>query len=361
MAYLKFNLKKIIRNKVNIILILIPILFAVLGLVLNTNTIKTNNEIADTRETIQAIKADLPSQKNAGLEDQLLKNEQFLKFLETKQWSNAYHLKEELENNDLNGAYNVPGSDDLIQSIKRDKTIVHYLAENNIERQDTDFPTHGWDFLIWTEKMIVPYISVLIIIFILSQLFTSKFFNKLNIATLIPSNHMNKMVSDLIVGICVSVISIFIMYVAAFTGASILSGTGSFQYPYLTNINNSLGIIHLDKLLIESNILIFLTLFFIIELIYMLAQILKNNMLTTFTSIIIVLGYALMLATIEPIQKISKLIPLTYINGVSIITGDLGQQIHQNNINLNTGVLVTTIGIFVLFIVDYLIIYRENK
>lgn len=366
MAYFEFTLKKLLRTPIYTILLFVPIVFSLIGLGLNTSTAANLNDISMTKESILKIKEDmLPNTHpqnatdNQYLQSELDENEQFLTLLSAHDWQQAYAFKAKLIDVDLAIAkqdhQTVPV--ELMRSMLRDKQLYVYLSNHNIEKQDTDFPTHSTDFTIWTMQLIVPTIFLLVIIFALSQIFTDKYIGKMNIMSLLPGSNKNKVCSEVLVGCLFVYIAYLTVLLIVFLISALVFGIGSFIYPYVSISDNSTALITFGTLFVRSLTLQLLVLLFIILLIYLLALVFKKNMSTAFVSVGIIIGFQAAITVIEPLQHIASLVPLTYLNAVSVVTNQLNDQLHQSNVSYQSGWIVTVVGIVLLLCILCTIIY----
>jgi len=367
MAYFKFNFKKLIRNPIYAILIVIPIILSFIGLGMNMSTTQSINPISDTRETIKLLQSDIKDAPNTSvkkaLQDQLASNNNFLDLVKAKKWQRAYTLKSESIQNELTIAKqdSQAAPKELIDAMLRDKKIYEYLAEKNIAQQDTDFAVHGIDFSVWTINFIVPFVVTLIVVFSLSQLFTDKYKNKLNISRTIPNTSAQVAFSELGVGVCYALISLLILISVDYCVSSAISGVGSLSYPYPILDQGKISLLPAISVLTNSIFLQSITMIFIVELIYFISMFFKSSMTAAFTSVSVIIGYQLLLATIEPIQRISGYIPLTYLNSVPVVTKELNNRIHQDYISFNLGVSVVLISVVFITLLILLITITKDK
>lgn len=353
-SFIVFTVKKIVRTPIYLIFLLVPILFTAIGYGLNVSTEKTVNDISTTRESIIQLKDDLATIPSGGasnetkyLHTQLTNNEKFLGLLFAQNWHDAYVLKASLIDQDLliakQDARTAPK--ELIIAMDRDKQIYSYLSDHNIEHQDTDFPIHGGDVLIWIMQVIVPTIFLLVIIFGAAQLFTDKYINQINVLSVFPGSSLTKTLAEVIVGLGFMCIGYFGLLLIGFAISSLISNMGSFVYPYTSITDNVTTLIPLNTVFIRGMSLQILTLIFIVLFIYLLSLIFKKNMLTAFVSVGIIIGFQASLVPIEPLHQIAKYVPLSYLNSVSVVTNQLNNQINQSNITYTTGMIVTFISI----------------
>lgn len=366
MAYFKFNIKKLFRNRMYLSLLLIPIALSLIALSLNNSTDKTMNYITETQENIDHLNNELKiatesgDSKNAStLTDLLHMSTAFLDDVNNKDWSAAYTKKVSLLNEDLNTLQNSIqyAPEDLLASVQRDKEIYSYLAKHNIEHQNTDFAYHGFDFLLWIFNLIIPFVLTLIFIFGLSQLFTDKYKNKLDTSFMLPSTNLAKIASELCAGLFYVTLSLGIILTLNFIISTSLSGTGSLIYPYAIVTKNTVTLTPLWHLLLQTLALQCLVFIFIICLVFLISSYVKTNMITAFISSAIILGYQLLLGYIEPIQKIAAYVPLTYLNSINIVTNQVNVQTQQTNISYDFGIPVLIISIFLILI----LILIKNK
>lgn len=358
-----FLLKKVFKNRLNCIILL---LFAsVLGVTfyLNSQTANSHSleseletslvkheriinenkaklsQISDTSsEEYQVAKENLDLQKNL-----LTQKKEILTLLKEGRWKEAYYLQWQDEEKNYEVMSNELTSDsELKMAVDRQRKIYQALYPLNIKAHTLEFPTHGIDQIVWILEAIIPTLFVIGIIFMLTQLFAERYQNNLDTAQLYPFSKVTFAMSSL--GVGMSYVTVLFIGICGFSflAGSLISGFGQLDYPYpfysLTNQEVTIG--KIQDVLFPSLLLAFLAFIVIVEIVYLIAYFFKQKMPVLFLSLIGIVGLLFGIQTIQPLQRIAHLIPFTYLRSVEILSGRLPKQIDNVNLNWSMGMVL---------------------
>ncbi len=222
-----------------------------------------------------------------------------------------------------------------------------------MQYEPTDFSTKGVNFFAWVSNNIIPYFFVLVSAFILTNFYLISYRSNgiIDTDSLIPGKNITKQFVKISVGIIFSLISVLCLFLVSFISATFLFGSGNLDYPYIVYTSKyNMHVEPLENLLLKSLPLQLLSLISTCLLFYIIAILVKNKLGALFVSLLLSTGVLFGISTLDPIQKISSFIPITYINSFSIVTGTLARQIENFQLSLTTGYLVVTSSIVLLSI-----------
>lgn len=372
MSYRGYLNRKILKNKFNFVPLIILIITVVVCLTFNVRNKAVNSYLVDAKDNVhQGKRALLDSQndmknKKLSISDRKLDlaniasekrdiktNQMIISLSYLHQWRAAYQRKANQIQEDLTVAQASKGSGSgLINAMKRDRLIYRDLASKNIEKQDDDFPTQGIGYSVWVSKTILPYLLVLVITFVLVQIYGDAFEGKLNKSNLLPISKITIISQNIISGSIFAVCLLLLTELIAFIAGTSVSGIGALNYPYLSYAVGSgkLMLKNIASLILPSLILQCLAIVFIVEVTYFIVTILRNRLASLFIILILSLGLILMTTVIEPLQRIAAFLPTTYINGISVVSGQYGHAIANNQISFMTGITVLLVSISLLYL-----------
>ena len=372
-AICRFLMKKIIKNKLNLFVFLLMICVVSITFYFNARTAtyvsldyrieksihENEPKLIEHEKELETLdkNSEEYSVRKSTLERQkeyFQRDTQILEALKKKQWDLAYHLQFLHESENYQVASNEPNvSKELVTAINREKQKYSVLSNLNIQEHSLDYPTYGIDNVIWITTYIFPTIFILCIIFVLSQLFTSRFKGNLDSVRLLPCTHWKYTLASLIVAITYSLVFLGIVLVIGFILASLDSGVGSLIYPYLFfDVEDKVYYFKpIMDILFPSVLLLVLSLIIVVQFVYFVGLIFKNNLLTLFISILTVLGTLFGIHSIQPIQTVAQLLPFTYLRAFDVSSGILSKTIDNKSVNFETGLLVLLVSIVILSII----------
>ncbi|RHW54014.1 hypothetical protein [Lactobacillus bombicola] len=368
MSYFGFQLKKITKHNLTIIALCILIIISFGVLFLNTKQI-------DSGESIKGqIQGNIVIQKNNIAQDkralkkysptgegyrqtkialkqtkkQLQVNQALIEHINKGQWGPVY--KEKIK--EINKMKTTELSERNLDFVSGIKKRYQYLVKHPLP-YESDAAVTGLQFWLDLNGTYWPILFTLVIIFILTYLYTDAYKNGLDITTVLPINVMRKQLSNSLVGLAISCLLYLLLSLLVFTGASLIFGTGNLQYPaiihHLVNRRQIVAVAPLATLIPQILILQFLKFIFLVLFIQLLAKLLHNQLPTLLLAVLLVVGIGLATTVIEPLAQIAQWLPNTYLNAINVVSGVAADNLDNYHINFTSGVGTLLIGSLVLF------------
>ena len=363
MAYLKFQLKGILKNKFNYIPLILSISLILICLFSNAANydktgLKANltTTIQENRERISKGKHDLENETNSEAsvinikeiiemnQQQLQQAEEVINQMDLGNWQSVYGklLKINSENKQI-VENSKDGYLDIQQALENEGMFYQYLKKANIPYQDPDFPTKGLTFMMWSMNNLLPLLVVISIIYLLTQVYSGQFYERINKSSLLPYTKSNAIKQNLLLGIGLGFSVFFLYLVISLVISSAIFGIGSSEYPVLSYAVSSDKFYYqnMQSLYLPTIILFLSSLVFCILLVYWLNDVLRNQLTALFISLLLILSQMLLIHVIQPMSQIAHLLPTTYLNSLTTTTGMLGKSLSNPKINFITGLQVT--------------------
>lgn len=363
MAYLKFQLKGILKNKFNYIPLILSISLILICLFSNAANydktgLKANltTTIQENRERISKGKHDLENETNSEAsvinikeiiemnQQQLQQAEEVINQMDLGNWQSVYGklLKINSENKQI-VENSKDGYLDIQQALENEGMFYQYLKKANIPYQDPDFPTKGLTFMMWSMNNLLPLLVVISIIYLLTQVYSGQFYERINKSSLLPYTKSNAIKQNLLLGIGLGFSVFFLYLIISLVISSAIFGIGSSEYPVLSYAVSSDKFYYqnMQSLYLPTIILFLSSLVFCILLVYWLNDVLRNQLTALFISLLLILSQMLLIHVIQPMSQIAHLLPTTYLNSLTTTTGMLGKSLSNPKINFITGLQVT--------------------
>lgn len=363
MAYLKFQLKGILKNKFNYIPLILSISLILICLFSNAANydktgLKANltTTIQENRERISKGKHDLENETNSEAsvinikeiiemnQQQLQQAEEVINQMDLGNWQSVYGklLKINSENKQI-VENSKDGYLDIQQALENEGMFYQYLKKANIPYQDPDFPTKGLTFMMWSMNNLLPLLVVISIIYLLTQVYSGQFYERINKSSLLPYTKSNAIKQNLLLGIGLGFSVFFLYLIISLVISSAIFGIGSSEYPVLSYAVSSDKFYYqnMQSLYLPTIILFLSSLVFCILLVYWLNDVLRNQLTALFISLLLILSQMLLIHVIQPMSQIAHLLPTTYLNSLTTTTGMLGKSLSNPQINFITGLQVT--------------------
>ena len=173
------------------------------------------------------------------------------------------------------------------------------------------------------------------------------------------------MISNTIAGIVLTLGSFLGINLVLFIVASLISGTGSLSFPYIvvqyTVSGPLIKCVTTGSFIIKVIVLQALTLIFDVVLVQFLARIFRDKLPALLIAILLVPGLNIATMIVEPLRKISAWLPMTYLNAVDIVSGNLGMNYQNVQLNYTTGLLTLCCSILIITIMILLSSYIKYK
>lgn len=359
MAYFELQFKKVFKNTLTWLILSIVLICA--GFILGYNALK-----GDQTTIRYQINQDLSKQKQSQASLPTVKNQnrnerQILKALDNENWDHAYELM--IRQNNRQAAQVKIGGADLRQEIKQKNARLHALKKANLPEQNEQHPKQGWLFLFKLSEGFLPAMIIVMLCFILSNIFASKYVDHLNRAVLLPNKH--NAILDIILGLLIAFSLTLFICVLIWGLCSLLFGSGSLSYPIQGVIlSGSFKSTYqpLSVWLKPALVLSILVCIFIVILLLLLAQITRNQLSCLFLALFILLGGAILPFILQSTSGIGGMaktalvqyIPMIYLLSTQVTNGNLATKFNNPQLNFAFGCIVLIVSIVILTILNFL-------
>lgn len=359
MAYFELQFKKVFKNTLTWLILSIVLICA--GFILGYNALK-----GDQTTIRYQINQDLSKQKQSQANLPTVKNQnrnerQILKALDNENWDHAYELM--IRQNNRQAAQVKIGGADLRQEIKQKNARLHALKKANLPEQNEQHPKQGWLFLFKLSEGFLPAMIIVMLCFILSNIFASKYVDHLNRAVLLPNKH--NAILDIILGLLIAFLLTLFVCVLIWGLCSLLFGSGSLSYPIQGVIlSGSFKSTYqpLSVWLKPALVLSILVCIFIVILLLLLAQITRNQLSCLFLALFILLGGAILPFILQSTSGIGGMaktalvqyIPMIYLLSTQVTNGNLATKFNNPQLNFAFGCIVLIVSIVILTILNFL-------
>ena len=359
MAYFELQFKKVFKNTLTWLILSIVLICA--GFILGYNALK-----GDQTTIRYQINQDLSKQKQSQANLPTVKNQnrnerQILKALDNENWDHAYELM--IRQNNRQAAQVKIGGADLRQQIKQKNARLHALKKANLPEQNEQHPKQGWLFLFKLSEGFLPAMIIVMLCFILSNIFASKYVDHLNRAVLLPNKH--NAILDIILGLLIAFSLTLFICVLIWGLCSLLFGSGSLSYPIQGVIlSGSFKSTYqpLSVWLKPALVLSILVCIFIVILLLLLAQITRNQLSCLFLALFILLGGAILPFILQSTSGIGEMaktalvqyIPMIYLLSTQVTNGNLATKFNNPQLNFAFGCIVLIVSIVILTILNFL-------
>ncbi|WP_050637069.1 hypothetical protein [Candidatus Stoquefichus sp. SB1] len=381
-TYALFLLKRIVHRKSNLFLLLGIVLFIFTYLMMNMNSqdilrdtlvdqIKTENETIETSQEKMSHLEDNQTEYKSYKESiqiskaHILQYEESLSFYDQKNWSEFYSsyiqiLNQQKQINE--DTLKLSNENDLTMKdmssyIDKQLTYIQYLEANQLDYENIDYPVFGLSFMTSISQVILPLITTICCIYILTQCFTMNYRTNINIDHIIPMSKRKILITKSIVGISISLFIYMFFLLSAFILASVFNQNMGIHYPIM--MQNSTNCWVANSLLFVLKQWSILGVLFYIGLsllIYIFSFFIKEESPLLITGICIILGFVYLPHFVSFIGQISHLSPITYFNYVNVVIGNLAVQLNNLNITYDIGMIV----LFVFIVIECICIYTMN-
>ena len=358
MAYFELQFKKVFKNTLTWLILSIVLICA--GFILGYNALK-----GDQTTIRYQINQDLSKQKQSQANLPPVKNQnrnerQILKALDNENWDHAYELM--IRQNNRQAAQVKIGGADLRQEIKQKNARLHALKKANLPEQNEQHPKQGWLFLFKLSEGFLPAMIIVMLCFILSNIFASKYVDHLNRAVLLPNKH--SLTLDITFGLLIAFLLTLFICLLIWGFCSLLFGSGSLSYPIqgvilpgmLKNTYQPLSVWLKPALALST-----LACIFIVLLVQLLAQITRNQLSCLFLALFILLGGAILPFILQSTSGVGGMtktavvqyIPMTYLLSTQVATGNLATKFNNPQLNFIFGYRILIVSIVMLTILNF--------
>ncbi|KJY56222.1 hypothetical protein [Lactobacillus melliventris] len=373
-SYFSLQLKKVTKHNLSIIslVILLLISFGLLYMkstqLMGTGSLKgdAQGQIAMKKQALQAdcqaLKRYSPQGKSykaiekdiKQTEIGLRKDQAFVDNINHNHWKRVYETKLKREQKGKLTDLSADERDGHKSVILRLKYLIAHPMP-----YESDSAVTGIQFLLDLNENYWPVLFSLVMIFILTYLFTSSYKNGLDISTVLPINRLQSTLTNNIAGLVVVSFIFLLLNLLVFGGAASIFGIGRSDYPYIIHhlVSDHLvpGIVPTAKLLPQAVILQLLNFIFMVLLVQLIAKIFHNQLPTLLVSLLFLLGGHFVTVFIIPLEKIAQWLPGTYLGVLNIVSNQTAYTMDNSAINFSNGVFTLILSSILLLLLVFLI------
>lgn len=367
---MNFRLQKAVKSNLTLICMTLALALSFGVLYLNarnsrtlTLEVQTEENLAQEKDAVRKMQKDLSKYSKSGdaykltkesiaeNKKEIRKNQELLRLLREKKWQQAYKYKIA----DIQKFKRLAQSEDksdpeLIAALNREILLFSYLKKHPQPYQ-TDQPSKGIQFLFNLNEIYVPIIFALMGVFILSQLATDSYRQRYDLTSLLPGSRLAGL-GEKITANFLTLLGMFLLInLLAFILASLFYGLGSWDYPYLVyhwhGGKSYPAYIASWRLLAPALCLQLLLLLQLASLTELIAKIIRDKFPTLLIVLLLTVGLNLCVYVIVPVTKVAQWLPSTYLNCLSVSSNSLAQQVNNQAIDFNHGVITLTVTIII--------------
>lgn len=355
LTYTRYLLKLGVKNKLNLIPLLIPILIMIVLFIMNTQALEKSGYLAFLNEDLQLVDNQNDQQKSQELGTYLTKNielkKKSIELAKEEKWSESLaiqvDLMKETELQDIDN-YKLSSNEDLVNNIYMRYARYTKLMALNAEPQLEGIETKGFNFVYRMMDSIFPLVFTLCLIAFISTIFNASVIGRIDTEQLFPETPFVLYMKKISMLTIISFLFYFLFLGSSFILSSIINGTGTLDYPINLFMGNFMRTVPILKVLIKANILQFFSILFIVSAVSFISTLAKNGLTTLFISIIALLSAILLTGKIAPVNAVLHLLPTTYVNAIQVVTNKLAFETYNSAITFTTGIVVLLVSSIIL-------------
>ncbi|CAM3136839.1 hypothetical protein SAMN04487792_1389 [Lactobacillus bombicola] len=386
MAYLLFQLKKVVKNKLTPICLSILILILGFTLFLNLRTAPQftlqagaqkegtyyQTEIAKLKQNLKQQKknSDLYQETEQDINsNQKIANQdyQIQKAAQAAKWQLAYTLMWQKKQHEKKHLENIADQIDPAQVTETNNKLKFftYLKDKPLAYESQDMPVTGIQFWLHLNEQYLPYLFTLVALFILTLLLTEPYHQKLDLTRLNPISKWRQTLTEISAGLILLGGSFLLINLLMIIAAAIFAGAGNLAFPYLTykfvNGRMMTNFVASGNLILPIIALQLLGLLFLIVLVRFLAKIFRAQLPTLLLALLLVLGVNVAVIAVPMLRKVSAWLPVTYLNAVDTVSGKLGMLYQNPQLNFSAGIIVLLGSIVIILVLTVIVEYTYQN
>ena len=385
MKYQTLLLKKVYRNRLNILPLLLIIIFlfviyfghrASMNHDLQNSTVSREKELEIVRKDITMFQTQLDHLNEIDPQYEMTKQylqaatlresalQQRLEAIEKKDWKQYYEselilTKVKIDTISMDEEFH--GSE-IMEVLRLDQEYAEYMIKNNLSYDSRFSATQGFSYMIKVINDYLPLLFAIVLIFIASKLYCANFIEDIDMHSLLPISLVKKQGIRLFVGVGIGVgIILFICFVSMLYGW-IGNTLGNVSAPVLSYaFEGAQHYVEFSTIFFKLLILISLSILFIVQLTSVISAFMRKHIVCLMIALAIVVGGMWVIENIQPMYSIAHLFPITYLESLKVISGELLFTTQNMHIHFFNGVIVLSISNFVLFAVFYYLMKFRMK
>lgn len=377
-SYFSFQFKKTAKQnrKTIIISVLIIVLFGFLYLDLNfltngtlfeeqNNCVVSANHVVVQRPGSKSETKNKSRQAKTGLQSKAVaristKDSWLAGDEQSKHWHQVY----EVSNNDSDKLKLSENNYEEKDWLKQTKQILKNLGRQPIRHEELSNMT-GIQLLLELNNNFWAVLFNLVIILVLSYLFTGSYKDSDDISAITSISPGKKLLIKISVGLLLISLIYLGLNLVVFLFSSLILGMGNMNYPYIvhkiTNEQAVLDIVPAAELIPRTIIIQLLEFLFIAVYVNLLAGIFRHLFPTMAVAIFLVAVGSLAMVVIKPIRALAAWLPTTYLNSLRVISGSTAYDFSNKNVDFAHGLVTLLLGTLILLIATLLLDRLQQK
>lgn len=378
--YAKFLSKRMLHKKSNIFILLLSMILILIFLIMNIRNQglfrdKINEQLQTNVSEIEKYESKLStSDKNSenyiGYEKTIqdLKRDvkaykEIQRDIDDENWPSVYAgysevLENQIKTNERTAIISGESDEtsDVVNYLKKDLTYIDYLKKHNLDYENRDYPVFGLSFTTSISQYMLPIITTICCIYLLTQIFTMDYVKEHDLTILFPISKRKVFLTKIIIGVAFSVFVYLFILLCSFLFASLFTSNTGLTYPILmqdknTEIWKAVSTLTLCKDWFLQGILFYTNLSLFT---YILSLVIKEDVYLLLTVTSVVLGLAYLPNVVGFLNSIAHVLPTTYMDYVNVANESLSARYGNPAVSASTSVCVLSVFIVVQFIVCFL-------
>ncbi len=255
----------------------------------------------------------------------------------------------------------VPGKGSLIAETEKDIAFYEILADLDIPSDSERAPVSGTVFMIQCSENLFPYLLLVLNCFVLSWLFTSGSFEKINRERVLPVSYAGICICQILIGILVCAASFIIAHLCSFTIAALCRGAGSLQYPVLSANGTEWSCRPAIEILTPSFAMYMLSSLMTVLSVRFTAIWIHESSPVMIISLFVLSAGMLMPEYTVFLNNYVHWMPTTYIRTMSVITGEMAAMHFNPFVTYMQGIRVLSLTVCILLLFNALSIYFIHR
>lgn len=377
-SYFSFQFKKTAKQnrKTIIISVLIIVLFGFLYLDLNfltngtlfeeqNNCVVSANHVVVQRPGSKSETKNKSRQAKTGLQSKAVaristKDSWLAGDEQSKHWHQVY----EVSNNDSDKLKLSENNYEEKDWLKQTKQILKNLGRQPIRHEELSNMT-GIQLLLELNNNFWAVLFNLVIILVLSYLFTGSYKDSDDISAITSISPGKKLLIKISVGLLLISLIYLGLNLVVFLFSSLILGMGNMNYPYIvhkiTNEQAVLDVVPAAELIPRTIIIQLLEFLFIAVYVNLLSGIFRHLFPTMAVAIFLVAVGSLAMVVIKPIRALAAWLPTTYLNSLRVISGSTAYDFSNKNVDFAHGLVTLLLGTLILLIATLLLDRLQQK
>lgn len=377
MSYVRLILKKIYKNKFNIIPLLLIYAFTIF--IYGSYNIKAVAQMSNPEDNgeLEIASIDELTQKFESIIDDpitysstqiemaerdldmaekrrsLLQNR--LDSYENKDWENFYKAMITLDNITLKVTKEseLPNKE-FEEVLNKNLEFYQFMIDYDLGYDDRFSGVQGFSFLCLFFNEYLAFILCFVLIYYLSRVYCSSHIDHIDLQKLLPLSNMKKQISMQISGMVVGFALILMIACLCIVCGTIGQTLGSLNTPISLYTMTGLGeFVPFITLLPQFLLLLVLTILFITNVTMVISKLIYKKMPCLLISMVFILGSLFVIPNIAPLTDVMHLFPTTYIESLKTITGEYAYSMNNGNINFINGMIVLLTSNIILMLCYY--------